>query len=100
MNFHYQIFKVLYAPHISEKSTIYAKKNNIIILKVSMKSNKRDIKRAVEKLFSVQVKNINTVLVKGKRKIKGKYNIKFSNWKKAYIKLKAGNSVDIIKNIN
>lgn len=95
-----QIFKVLYSPHLSEKSTIFLKKNNVIILKVSIKSNKHEIKSAVQKLFSVNVKQVNTVLVKGKVKKKGKYNIRHNHWKKAYVRLHAGQKINFINNIS
>lgn len=95
----YKLFQVLYAPHVSEKSTVFFKKNNIIILKVAVKSTKYDIKCAVRKLFSVEVKSINTIIMKGKLKKKGKFNIRRNHWKKAYVQLYAGQNLDFINNV-
>ncbi|CAL4043554.1 50S ribosomal protein L23 [Buchnera aphidicola (Takecallis arundicolens)] len=95
----YKLFDVLYTPHISEKSTLVLKKNNTIILKVAVKSNKNDIKQAVKKIFSVEIERVNTVLIKGKVKKRGKYNIRRNHWKKAYVQLKPGQNLDFINNV-
>ncbi|QCI26132.1 50S ribosomal protein L23 [Buchnera aphidicola] len=94
-----KLFKVLYSPHVSEKSTVLLKKSNTIIFKVSVKSTKYEIKCAVQKLFSVIVKNINTIVVKGKVKQKGKFNVRSNHWKKAYVQLKSGQNLDFINNV-
>ncbi|QCI27334.1 50S ribosomal protein L23 [Buchnera aphidicola] len=99
MKFNDKFFKILYSPHISEKSTLFLKKNNTIIFKVAIKSTKNEIKLAIQKLFSVQVENVNTVSMKGKVKRKGKYNTRRNHWKKAYIKLKSGQNLDFINNV-
>ena len=96
----YKLFQVLRSPYISEKSNTFQKKNNIIIFKVSIRSNKNDIKLAVEKIFLVRVDSVNTIIMKGKKKKKGKYNIFHSNWKKAYVKVQVGQNLDTLKNIN
>ncbi|WP_343128140.1 50S ribosomal protein L23 [Buchnera aphidicola (Takecallis taiwana)] len=95
----YKVFKVLYTPHISEKSTRVLKKNNTIILKVALKATKNDIKQAVKKIFSVEIEHVNTVLMKGKLKKRGKYNVRRNHWKKAYIQLKTGQNLDFINNV-
>lgn len=94
-----ELFKILYSPHISEKSSIFSKKNNRITLKVSIKSNKNNIKLAIKKLFSVDVEKVNIVYMKGKKKKRGKYNVFRNNWKKAYITLKKGQHLDLMNNI-
>ncbi|CAL4323769.1 50S ribosomal protein L23 [Buchnera aphidicola] len=95
----YNIFKVVHSPHVSEKSNMLFKKHDIIILKVSINSTKQDIKLAVQQLFSISVRSVNTVFVKGKIKKKGKYNTRRKNWKKAYIRLQKGQNLNVINNI-
>ncbi|CAL4043449.1 50S ribosomal protein L23 [Buchnera aphidicola (Phyllaphis fagi)] len=94
-----KLFKILYTPHISEKSSIFLNKNNTVTFKVSVKSTKLEIKLAMQELFSVDIKGINTVLVKGKIKKKGKYNIYKKHWKKAYITLQKGQKLDCINDV-
>ncbi|MGP1930662.1 MAG: 50S ribosomal protein L23 [Arsenophonus sp. ET-YP4-MAG3] len=93
------LLKILSTPHVSEKASIVMEKNNTIVLKVAKYASKLEIKRAVQKLFEVEVKTINTLLVKGKIK---RHNKKFgrrSDWKKAYITLKEGQNLDFIGSV-
>lgn len=89
-----KILNTIYTPHISEKITILTKKNNTIVLKVNKKSNKLEIKKAVQKIFSIKVKSVNTLKIKGKKKKQGKKISKQKDWKKAYISIKKGQNID------
>jgi large subunit ribosomal protein L23 len=60
-----------------------------------LKSNKSQIKDAVEQYFGVKVENVRTLIVRGKEKRFGRFLGKRSNWKKAYVRLAAGDSIDI-----
>ncbi len=81
-------------PIITEKSTLGAQYNQYTF-KVSPDSSKTEVKAAVEKLFSVKVKSVNTSIVKGKTKrFKGIMG-KRSNWKKATVALVQGHSIDV-----
>ncbi|XRX43043.1 MAG: 50S ribosomal protein L23 [Buchnera aphidicola (Tetraneura sorini)] len=85
-----RLFKVILSPLISEKSSFLSKKNNAIVLKVSKKSKKSDIKDAVQNFLSVKVKEVNTLIVKGEfKKYKNKTTVGKS-WKKAYVILEKG----------
>lgn len=78
---------IIIRPLISEKSSdlIEAKKYTFI---VAVKANKIEIKRALEEIFGVKVKVVNTANLKGKRKRLGRYPMgKQPNWKKAVITL-------------
>lgn len=87
----YEIFK---GPHITEKTAEFAK-NNRIVVKVDMKANKIDIKKAFEMIFEMPVENVNTIVSKPRAKMfKGKVGKK-SPFKKAIIEIKKG--VDISK---
>ena len=90
-----KILKTLLAPIVSEKSTILSANNNQYIFKVRTDSSKREIKAAIEGLFAVEVKNVSTMLVKGKKKIfKGKLGRRV-NWKKAIVRIQEGQMIDV-----
>lgn len=86
--------KVLQAPVISEKSTVIAEQNKQFVFKVVKQSTKKQIKDAVEKMFSVEVDSVRVLNVKGKEKRFGRSIGKRSDWKKAYVKLKDGHDLD------
>ena len=86
-------FEVLRSPLISEKAT-FVSQFNYYVFKVSTRSNKSDIKQAVEKIFKVDVKSVNTLNQKGKRKrFKGKLGTR-PDIKKAFVKLAEGQTID------
>ena len=85
-----RIYQVLLGPHISEKATIVAEKNRQFVFRVRPDANKLEIKKAVEKLFNVQVASVNTTVVKGKNKRFGRNLGRRSDLKKAYVALKEG----------
>lgn len=93
-----RLLKVLRAPHVSEKASAVMKKNNTIVLKVTKDATKAEVKAAVQKLFEVEVKNVNALLIKGKTKRHGQRSGRRKNWKKAYITLKDGQNLDFIGN--
>lgn len=93
-----RLLKIIHSTHISEKSKEIMKKFNILTLKVKMKSNKKEIKKAVQKIFLVKVKSVNTLSVKKKTKNAKKHKVK--KWKKVYILLKEGQKTNIINNLN
>ena len=87
-------FDIILAPIVTEKSTL-ASENNQVVFQVSRTARKPEIKAAVEKLFGVKVKSVNTLNRKGKikrfRGIKGKQ----SDVKKAIVTLEEGHSIDV-----
>ncbi|MBL4827589.1 MAG: 50S ribosomal protein L23 [Spongiibacteraceae bacterium] len=86
-----RLYKVLQGPHVSEKA---AMKDDQVVFKVLLDANKLEIKKAVEKLFSVDVQDVKTVNVKGKVK-RNRYGLsKKPNWKKAYVRLEQGQEID------
>lgn len=89
-----RIFKVLLAPHISEKATVLAEENKQFVFKVTTDSTKREIKAAIETLWEVKVKSVKTVNVKGKTKRFGRMEGRRSDWKKAYVSLQDGFDID------
>jgi large subunit ribosomal protein L23 len=87
-------YDTLLAPVITEKSTLVAEENKVIF-RVPLTATKPQIKEAVEGLFKVDVTKVNTILVKGKTKrFRGRLGRR-SDYKKAVVTLKDGQSVDI-----
>jgi len=89
---------VIVAPHITEKATLLSE-NNAVVFKVAESATKPQIKEAVEALFDVKVKGVNTLVQKGKTKRwKGK-PYKRSDVKKAIVTLAEGQSIDVTSGI-
>ena len=91
-----RLMKVLLAPHVSEKSTRIADSSNQVVFRVLPDACKPEIKRAVEKMFNVEVMHVRTVSYKGKQKRFQRMLGKRSNWKKAYVRLKPGHDIDFL----
>lgn len=85
---------IIYAPIITEKSEIAKQNNNVYVFKVSPKANKTLIKNTVEKEFKVKVVSVNTVNAQQKSRRVGKYTGKTTAYKKAYVKLAEGSSIE------
>ena len=92
-----RLLKVLKAPHVSEKATNNAEKSNTIVFKVTLDANKVEIADAIEQLFEVKVDSVRTVVVKGKTKRRGAKMGRRSDWKKAYVTLQEGQSLDFVE---
>lgn len=90
---------VVYQAVISEKGTILRDNENRYVFKVHIDANKVEIKKAVETAFAVKVLDVKTINVKGKVKRLGRYEGRRSAWKKAMVRLKQGDSIDIFENV-
>jgi len=90
---HERLMTVIRGPHLSEKAHMAAE-NNQVVLKVRTDANKTEIRQAVELLFEVKVDDVKVVNVKGKNKRFGQTQGRRSDWKKAYVKLAEGSSLD------
>jgi large subunit ribosomal protein L23 len=89
-----RLMSVLVAPHVSEKSAIVAEKANQIVFRVRRDSTKPEIKAAVELMFEVKVDAVRVVNVAGKAKRFGGRPGRRSDFKKAYVSLAEGQSID------
>jgi large subunit ribosomal protein L23 len=87
---------VLLSPHVSEKSTRIGEGANQFVFRVLRDARKVEIKRAVEKMFNVEVAGVQVLNVKGKRKGFMRAAGKRSDWKKAYVRLKPGHDIDFV----
>lgn len=87
-------YDVIRRPVITEKSTM-ASENGAVVFEVDINANKPAIKTAVEELFGVKVKAVNTTITKGKTKrFRGQLG-KRKDVKKAYVTLEDGNTIDV-----
>lgn len=91
--------KVLIQALVSEKATDIQEKQNCYVFKVSLMANKLDIKKAVEKAFNVKVASVTTLNVKGKTKKLGRFVGKRSSWKKAFVSLKEGDTIELFESV-
>ena len=87
-------YDVIRKPIITEKATM-ASENGAVVFEVAIDSNKPQIKQAVEELFGVKVKAVNTTITKGKNKrFRGRPGTR-KDVKKAYVTLEDGNTIDV-----
>ncbi|MBV7380520.1 50S ribosomal protein L23 [Maritimibacter dapengensis] len=88
------LYDVIRKPIITEKSTM-ASEANAVVFEVAIDANKPLIKEAVETLFGVKVKAVNTSVTKGKQKrFRGQLGRR-ADVKKAYVTLEEGNTIDV-----
>jgi large subunit ribosomal protein L23 len=83
--------QIIRRPLVTEKSTMMREAgDNIMAFEVDTKANKIQVKSAIEELFKVKVEEVRLFNVRGKIKRMGKYQGKRRDWRKAYVRLKAG----------
>ena len=90
-----RLMQVLLGPHVSEKSTSAAEAGQVVF-KVRPDATKAEIRRAVELLFEVEVDSVAVSRMPGKAKRFGMRQGQRSAWKKAYVRLAAGQDIDFI----
>ena len=88
------VSKILISPHISEKGTAIGKQNQYIF-EVAPKANKTEIKKAIEFLYGVDVLSVNTVKIPKKKRRLGRISGFKKGYKKAIIKIKENQKIDI-----
>jgi large subunit ribosomal protein L23 len=83
--------EVIRRPLVTEKTTIAREKGGeVVVFEVACAATKVDVRRAVEKLFGVKVAGVRTQLAHGKFKRQGRFEGQRPDWKKAWVRLKAG----------
>ncbi|MDE0957748.1 MAG: 50S ribosomal protein L23 [Planctomycetota bacterium] len=87
---------IIVKPVITEKSTFQVEKNNAYSFKVAKTANRIEIKEAVEKIFDVKVRKVNTVVQNGKRRRVGRSIGFTSAFKKAFVTLEPGFEIDLL----
>ncbi|TBR10568.1 MAG: 50S ribosomal protein L23 [Lysobacter sp.] len=91
-----KLYSIIRAPRISEKTARLQEISNQYVFEVSTEANKTEIKAAVEKLFGVNVRAVNVVNVKGKAKAFKFRMGRRADWRKAYVTLAEGQSIDVM----
>jgi large subunit ribosomal protein L23 len=82
--------QIIRRPLVTEKSTIIREEGNVLSFEVDTRANKIQVKNAVEELFKVKVEDVRLFNVRGKMKRMGRNVGKRRDWRKAYVRLKAG----------
>lgn len=85
--------EIIKAPVVTEKTNNLSNEN-VYVFKVDKKANKTQIKQVIESKFNVKVESVNTTNVQPKKRRVGKYTGYTSSYKKAYVKLKEGSSIE------
>lgn len=90
---------ILVRPVVTEKSTLQRYAGSLYTFEVSIKANKFEVAQAIEKAFGVQVESVRTASFLGKVKRVRKGVGSRSDWKKAYVRLAEGQSIDALEGV-
>ncbi len=93
------INNVIKEPHVAEKANMLKETNNQIVLKVDPRANKIEIKKATELFFKTKVIDVKTLNMKGKKRRVGRNIGKKPDWKKAVVKLAAGENIEFFDGV-
>lgn len=96
MNDHFMVVK---RPVITEKSTVLAESGNKVVFQVDINANKKEIKKAISSIFNVEVINVNTIKIKGKKRRVRQQEGKKPDWKKAIVTLKEGDKIEFFEGV-
>ena len=91
-----KLYELIRAPRVSEKTARLQEVSNQYVFEVATDATKADIKVAIEKLFAVTVEAVNVLNVKGKGKAFKNRAGRRGDWRKAYVKLAEGQSIDVM----
>lgn len=89
-----QLMTVLIAPHVTEKTSLAMQNHNQYTFRVRRDATKVDIRKAVELMFEVKVEAVQVVNEPGKSRRFGRHAGRTQDWKKAYVSLAEGQSID------
>lgn len=90
-------YDIIKRPIITEKTNIQKEASNQVTFEIDPRSNRIEVKRAVEKIFNVEVADIRTMNVKGKPKRRGRIMGRRRNWKKAVVTLMPGQRIEFFE---
>ena len=88
------LMNVLLAPHVTEKTSMAQQQRNQYAFRVRRDATRIDVRRAVELMFEVKVEGVQVANESGKKRRFGARNGRTQDWKKAYVRLAAGQSID------
>jgi large subunit ribosomal protein L23 len=94
-----ETFRIIQKPLVTEKSTALQEDGNWLAFRVHPDANKIQIKAAIEKIFDVTVLQVNTLNVQGKSKRFGRTMGVSKGWKKAMLRLKDGDKIEMFEGV-
>ncbi|MEX0607370.1 MAG: 50S ribosomal protein L23 [Halofilum sp. (in: g-proteobacteria)] len=89
-----RLYQIIRAPHVSEKAAYGADQRNQHVFRVAPDASKPEIRKAVERLFKVKVERVQVVNIPAKAKRFGRVEGRRQGWRKAIVRLAAGNDID------
>ena len=89
------LYNLIKRPLITEQGMHMVEAQNAYPFAVDVRANKIQIRQAIEKLFKVEVESVRTAHRKGKKRRRGRRVGRTPNWKKAYVKLKEGHTIEL-----
>jgi large subunit ribosomal protein L23 len=89
-----QLMSVLIAPHVTEKTSLAMQNHNQYTFRVRREASKTDIRKAIELMFDVKVTGVQVVNEPGKVRRFGRSTGRTQDWKKAYVSLSPGQTID------
>lgn len=93
-----QAFRVLEQPRVTEKGSFLGSLNQYIF-SICVTANKREVRKAIEELYSVKVTKVNIMNVKGKERKSGRTRGRTRAWKKAIVTLKQGDTIKLFEGV-
>jgi len=93
------MYGIIRRPIVTEKSTIQREEGNAVTFEVDRRANKVEIKNAVQRLFNVTVTDVRVMNFTGKAKRVGRHVGRKSDWKKAVVALKDGDSIEFFEGV-
>lgn len=92
-------YEIIKKPILTEKSLAQKEQYNTLHFEVDRRANKIEIRKAVERMFRVDVIDVRTINVKGQRKRIGRYWTRTPDWKKAIVTIKPGQRVEFFEGV-
>ena len=93
------MYQVVIKPLVTEKGTMMLSEGNWVTFRVQPNANKIEVREAIQKIFSVSVLQVNTQIVRGKRRRFGKTMGQSKAWKNAIVRLKEGDKIEIFEGV-
>jgi large subunit ribosomal protein L23 len=93
------IHEIVVRPLVTEKSTTALERDGAYSFVVARDANKVEIAQAIEQLFNVKVSDVRTMQYRGKQRRLGRYVGRRAGWKKAVVRLREGDSIEIFEGV-
>ena len=93
------MYQVVIKPLVTEKGTMMLSEGNWVTFRVHPDANKIEVREAIQKIFNVSVLQVNTLIVRGKRRRFGKTMGQSKAWKKAMVRLKEGDKIETFEGV-